>query len=163
MKNDITQEEIALIKSAQAGSEPAFNQLFKRYKSFVDNLLYTYVKDRDEARDITNIVFLKVYDKLSKFTNYSSFGGWLRILTKNVAIDYLRTVKDSYSLTENTSVSALEDYVGDTEATYINKMTYDSLVELFDKLPPSYREVCRMFYVDNMTIEQIHEALNMPK
>ena len=163
MKNDITQEEIALIKSAQAGSEPAFNQLFKRYKSFVDNLLYTYVKDRDEARDITNIVFLKVYDKLSKFTNYSSFGGWLRILTKNVAIDYLRTVKDSYSLTENTSVSALKDYVGDTEATYINKMTYDSLVELFDKLPPSYREVCRMFYVDNMTIEQIHEALNMPK
>lgn len=162
MKHDITQEEIELIKSAQAGSELAFSQLFKRYKPFVDSLLYTYIKDKDEARDITNIVFLRVHEKLSKFTSYSTFGGWLRILTKNVAIDYLRTVKDTYSLQENVSKSILDEGTLDTEQSYINKMTYDNLLELFDKLPPSYRDACRLFYIENMTVQQISEALNMP-
>ena len=58
----ITEEEIALIKSAKAGDESAFNTLFYKYKSFVDNVLFQYIKDMDEAKDLTNIVFLKVYD-----------------------------------------------------------------------------------------------------
>lgn len=163
MKHEITQEEIELIKSAQAGSELAFSRLFKFYKPFVDNLLYTYLRDKDEARDITNIVFLRVYEKLSKFTNYNTFGGWLRILTKNVAIDYLRTIKNNYSLQDNVSKSILDEDCGDTESDYINKMTYDTLIDMFDKLPPSYREACKLFYIENMTIAQISEALNMPK
>lgn len=163
MKERITPEEIDVIKRAKAGSDSAFSWIYNTYKPFVDSLLYKYIKDKDESRDITNVVFLKVHDKLSKFTDYSSFGGWLRILTKNVAIDYLRTVKDSKSLDEDTSVSAIKSYIGDTEATYIDKMTYDNIVALFDKLPPSYREVCKMFYVDNMSIDHIHQALDMPK
>uniref|UniRef100_A0AAU8B9L8 Polymerase/primase n=1 Tax=Dulem virus 42 TaxID=3145760 RepID=A0AAU8B9L8_9CAUD len=163
MKHSITPEEIELIKSAQAGSELAFSKLFKLYKPFVDNLLYSYLKDRDEARDITNIVFLRVHEKLSKFTNYSTFGGWLRILTKNVAIDYLRTVKNNCTLQDNVSRSILDEDCDDTEVSYTNKITYDSLIAMFDKLPPSYREACQLFYVENMTVAQISEALNMPK
>ena len=95
MKNPrITPEEVEIIKSAQAGNISAFNKLFHRYKGFVDTILYYYLKDMDEAKDITNIVFLKVYEKLSQFTDYDSFGGWLRILTNRTAIDYLRSVKN---------------------------------------------------------------------
>lgn len=158
----ITQEEIGLIKSVQAGSERAFAQLFKRYKPFVENLLTTYLNDRDEARDLTNIVFLKVHEKISKFTNYSTFGGWLRILTKNVAIDYLRTIKPVYSLQESITSKSIDVAGGDTEREYVDRMTYDKVIAMFSKLPPSYRDVCYMFYVDNMTVQQISEALNMP-
>ena len=52
MKNNITPEEIALIKSAKAGSELAFSKIFKRYKPFVEGVLLTYIKDEDEAKDI---------------------------------------------------------------------------------------------------------------
>lgn len=160
-KVDITPEEIDLIKKAQAGSKLAFSRLFKRYKPFVDSLLYTYIKDKDEARDITNVVFLKVHEKLSSFTNYHSFGGWLRILTKNVAIDYLRTTKDLSSLQETLS-SALDEGTLNMENSYINKMTYDTLVEMIDKLSPPYRDSCYLFYVENLTIEQIAASLNIP-
>ena len=71
----ITPEEIKTIKDAQAGSMKAFNRIFYRYKPFVENLLYKYINDMDEARDLTNVVFLKVYEKLSKFAAYDSFGG----------------------------------------------------------------------------------------
>ena len=86
----ITEKEIAVIKRAKAGDESAFTWLFNNYKTFVETQLNLYFNDMDEARDFTNEVFLKVYQNLSKFTQYSSFGGWLRILTKNMAIDYLR-------------------------------------------------------------------------
>lgn len=66
----ITAEEVALIKKAQGGDILAFNKLFKKYKSFIDNVLFNYIKDMDEAKDITNIVFLKVYNKLNTFTEY---------------------------------------------------------------------------------------------
>ena len=90
----ITEKEIGIIKRAQAGEELAFNQLFKKYKGFVTHLLYQYLKDYDEAKDVTNIVFLKVHDKLSKFVEYDSFGGWLRIITNRTAVDYLRSQKN---------------------------------------------------------------------
>lgn len=162
MKTKITQEEIGLIKSVQAGSEHAFAQLFKRYKPFVENLLTSYLNDRDEAKDLTNIVFLKVHEKISKFTNYNTFGGWLRILAKNVAIDYLRTIKQNYSLQESITSNSIDEVGGDTEKEYVDRMTYDKIVAMFSKLPPSYRDVCYLFYVDNMTVAQISEALNMP-
>ena len=60
----ITPEEIKTIKDAQAGSMKAFNRIFYRYKPFVENILFQYLKDMDEAKDLTNIVFLKVYDKI---------------------------------------------------------------------------------------------------
>ena len=160
-KVDITPEEISLIKEAQAGSKLAFSRLFKRYKPFVDQLLYTYIKDKDEARDITNIVFLKVHEKLSSFTNYQSFGGWLRVLAKNVAIDYLRTVKDLSPLQETLSY-ALDEGTLSMETSYINKMTYNTLVQMINKLSPPYRDSCYLFYVENLTIEQIATALNIP-
>ena len=163
MKNDITPEEIALIKRAKAGSELAFTKIFNRYKPFVEGVLMTYIKDEDEAKDIANIVFLKVFDKISTFTNYDTFGGWLRILTKNVAIDYLRTVKQTYSLQEGVTANEFEENSDDTEKSYIDRMTYENLIAMFDKLPPSYRDACRMFYVDNMPIAEISKALGVPK
>lgn len=160
----ITPEEIKTIKEAQAGSITAFNRIFYRYKPFVENLLFQYLKDMDESKDLANIVFLKVYDKLSKFTAYDSFGGWLRILTKNTAVDYLRTIsnKTSVSADDQEKKLQLPDEDGDDEISIVNKMTYDYLISLIDTLPPSYRESCRLFYVENMTVAQIAEALNIP-
>ena len=161
----ITPEEIQTIKDAQAGSMKAFNRIFYRYKGFVENLLFQYLKDMDEAKDLANIVFLKVYEKLSKFTAYDSFGGWLRILTKNTAVDYLRAISNKINVSTDDQNKQLQltDESGDSETNIVNKMTYDYLIGLIDTLPPSYRETCKLFYVENMTVAQIAEALQIPK
>ena len=157
----ITPAEIKTIKDAQAGSMKAFNRIFYRYKSFVENVLFQYIGDMDEARDITNDVFLKVYEKLSKFTRYDSFGGWLRILAKNTAIDYLRVHK-RFDVSTDDERLQLKDVSGDDEISTTNKLTYNYLISLFDKIPPSYRESCKLFYIDNLTVEQIAKALKLP-
>nr|DAG89990.1 MAG TPA: RNA polymerase sigma factor [Crassvirales sp.] len=162
MKNPkITQEEIRLIKDAQAGKMLAFNKLFNRYKGFVDHVLYSYLKDFDEAQDLTNIVFLKVYYKLSSFTDCSSFGGWLRIIANRTAIDYLRKIGDKNKLLgENDGCMSL-DQVESNENDTINRITYEQLLSEFDRFTPMHKNVCLLFYRDNLTVDQISKSLSM--
>ncbi len=160
----ITPEEIKLIKDAKAGSISAFNRIFYRYKPFVENLLFKYLKDMDESKDLANEVFLKVYEKLSQFTAYNSFGGWLRILTKNTAIDYLRTLNNRTDVSTDNEDKKLQlpNESEDNEMSITNKMTYDYLISLIDTIPPSYRESCKLFYIENMTVADIAKALQIP-
>lgn len=159
----ITEEEIALIKSAQSGNMSAFNKLFHKYEKFTTQLLYDFIKDYDEARDINNLVWLKVYNKLSKFTNYSSFGGWLRILTNRTAIDYLRELKPDKCVPQN-----LEDpnvwKIADVSQgdSIVDKITYDQMLDAFDQLPEDVRKVFRLFYVNNLTVSEISKATKIP-
>jgi len=160
----ITAEEIALIKSAQAGEIQAFNKLYEKYKNFTTNLLFKYIKDYDESREINNIVWLKVYDKLSKFKDYSSFGGWLRILTNHTAIDYLRTLNDltcvSDSLAQSVPDIENEDNYGKST---VDSITYNQLVETFKQFPESVRRVFELYYVEGLTVSEIHEITHIPE
>lgn len=159
----ITPEEVGIIKRAQAGDKSAFNALFYKYKGFVENILFQYIKDMDEARDITNIVFLKVHEKLSLFKAYDSFGGWLRIIANRTAIDYLREMKNKTDvLGEADGRLPSEESSSSTEDDLVNQMTYDTLISEFEKLSETTRKVCQLFYVNNMTVEQIKDALNIP-
>lgn len=158
----ITPEEVGMIKRAQAGDESAFTRIFNKYKTFVDRILFQYLKDMDEAKDVTNIVFLKVYEKLSTFTAYDSFGGWLRIIANNTAIDYLRATNKS-----SRTLDSGEDRLPSTEDVttgdeLVNHLTYKQILELFDELPEYKREICYMFYQDGMRVEDISNALNVP-
>jgi len=160
----ITPDEIKTIKDAQAGSMKAFNRIYFKYKKFVECLLTQYIQDRDEACELSNTVFLKVYDNLSKFTRYESFGGWLRILAKNVAIDYLRTIPNVTNVSTDDNEKLQRGIVsGDDGNNVINKMTYDYLISLFDKLPRSYRESCKLYYVDNLKVADIAKKLRIPE
>lgn len=159
----ITPEEVGIIKRAQAGDESAFNTLFYRYKGFVENLLFQYLKDMEEARDVANIVFLKVYDKLSMFTAYNSFGGWLRILTNRTAIDYLREMKNKTTvLGDSDSRLPSDETSSSAEDDLVNRMTYEQILAEFNKFPETTCKVLKLFYVNNMTVEQISEKLNVP-
>lgn len=164
MKNPrITEEEIGIIKRAKAGEIQAFNILFKRYKPFVDNVLFQYIKDMDEAKDITNIVFLKVYDKLSQFTEYESFGGWLRIIANRTAIDYLRKMKNKTDVIGDADVRLTSaNSISSDETDIVNQLTCEQILKEIKNLPEHVQKICELFYVNSMTVEQISKELRIP-
>lgn len=159
----ITKDEIALIKSAQAGDMSAFNKLYYKYEKFTTDLLYRYIKDYDESRDINNIVWLKVYNKLSKFVDYSSFGGWLRILTNRVAVDYLRELKPNVYVSENSN-----NYVFDKNQNVsygdstVDEISYNQILEEIKRLPKDVRKVFELHYVEHLTVKEISDILKIP-
>lgn len=158
----ITPEEIKVIKAAQEGNTLAFNRIYKKYKSFVSKILYSYIKDKDEANDIANIVFLKVYEKLEKFTAYDSFGGWLRIITNNTAIDYLRRTKRVPIVSDTLDSRLVSNVPADSNETdLVNRLTYEQLLEEFNALSEHAQKVCKLFYLDNMTSKDIGKTLKM--
>ena len=160
----ITEEEIALIKSAQAGEISAFNKLYHKYSGFTTNLLYNYLKDYDEARDINNIVWDKVYRKLSKFTDYSSFGGWLRVLTNRTAIDYLRELKPQKYVPQNLedpSVRQVQEV--DYGESSVDKVSYNQILELFKQFPEDVRRIFNLYYVEHLTVSEISEVTKIPE
>lgn len=160
-KPRITQKEIGIVKKAQAGDMSAFNKLFRMYKGFVEKVLYQYLKDWDEAKDLTNIVFLKVYNKLSTFKAYDSFGGWLRVITNHTAIDYLRRhrYKPLGELEEKISEEETDD---SNETDLVNRFTYEKIMSMFKTLPNKTRRVFELYYGENLTIGEISKALNVP-
>lgn len=165
MDNDIriTQEEIDLIKRAKSGDKIAFSTLFYKYKTFVEKLLVSYIKDEDEAKDIANVVFVKMHNKLSKFVNYESFGGWLRILTKNTAIDYLRSIKNKQVYVDPVDFNFKDsDNYKNIENNLINKLTFDKILGLIPKLNDNKRKICTMYYVEGYTIVDISKRLGKP-
>ena len=159
----ITLEEVGIVKRAQAGDESAFNVLFKKYKRFVERIIYHYIHDMDEAKDLTNIVFLKVHQKLSTFTDYDSFGGWLRIIANRVALDYLRSTRRKKILLGKEDIEpTYADPNPTTEDDLVNHFVYESLLDEFKKLPSDRKKVMYMFYVDHMTVSQISKTLSIP-
>ena len=159
----INEEEIALIKSAQAGEMSAFNKLYYKYSGFTTNLLYNYLKDYDEARDINNIVWDKVYRKLSKFTDYSSFGGWLRVLTNRTAIDYLRELKPQKYVPQNLedpNVRQVQEV--DYGESSVDKVSYNQILELFKQFPEDVRRIFNLYYVEHLTVSEISEVTKIP-
>jgi RNA polymerase sigma-70 factor (ECF subfamily) len=156
----ITPEEIALIKSAQAGNMLAFNKLYYKYSGFTTNLLYHYLKDMDESRDINNLVWDKVYRKLSKFDDYSSFGGWLRILTNRTAIDYLRKLKPSICVPEPLDVR--QDYSIDNEETSADSSSYNQVLEVIKRFPEDIRRIFELYYVEHLTVAEISDVTKIP-
>lgn len=159
----ITDEEIALIKSAQAGEMSAFNKLYHKYSGFTTNLLYRFLKDYDEARDINNIVWDKVYRKLSKFTNYSSFGGWLRVLTNRTAVDYLRKLKPDKNVPESSMSFAFDPQDVSYDQSTVDETDYNRIVAMFKQFPEDVRRVFELHYVEHLTVKEISDILKMPE
>lgn len=83
-------ELLALISRAAKGDEDAFSTLMERYEKLVFNLAYQYTQNREDAADVSQEVFLKLWRTLPSFRGESSFTTWLFRITQNSALDLLR-------------------------------------------------------------------------
>jgi RNA polymerase sigma-70 factor (ECF subfamily) len=83
-------EERVLVEQAQAGSRPAFEELVRRYDRDVLRLAMNLLKRSEDARDVYQEAFLKVYRNLHRFRFECSFYTWLYRIVTNVCLDHLR-------------------------------------------------------------------------
>ena len=89
-----------LIKSALNGDMSAFEELIIQYEKKVYNVALRVLKNPDDAMDISQEVFIKIYKNLDKFDGKASFSTWLYRITTNTCIDELRKRKgkETYSI-----------------------------------------------------------------
>ncbi|MGZ3836649.1 MAG: RNA polymerase sigma factor, partial [Mucilaginibacter sp.] len=115
-----------------------------------------YANNRDEAAEVMNQGFYKVFTRIETFDRTRPFKAWLGRIMMNVSIDYYRAnLKMAY-----TDDLDKAEHLSDGDLTD-QKLNYDDLLRLVQKLPPAYRTVFNLFAVEGYTHEEIGELLHI--
>lgn len=159
------ESEKLLVEQARNGSELAFNKLYYKYKDKVWKNAYKIVRNSDAADDIVSIVFTKVYTRISTFTEHISFNMWVKTITINSAIDYIRRTKKeqlNHYIDDEDSKIQLSSSINSPEDNYIAQQDVDIVQKCITKLKKKYRDLLTA-RIDGKSYQEIAEQFAMPE
>ena len=136
-----------------------FEILYERYYAKVLDKCYSFVKNRALAKELTDDIFSKTFEKMSGFKQMSSFSSWLYALTYNYCIDYLR-VKKKLNYPEWNRDNEIPEILDET-AEDVEEYSYDNLMEVMEEIHPEEKALLLMKYQDNLSLKQIAESLRI--
>jgi RNA polymerase sigma-70 factor (ECF subfamily) len=148
------------VDASRMGNSRAQHKLFKHFYSKAMGICMRYAGSTDEAADMLNEGFLKVFSNLDKYENTGSFEAWLKKVMCNAALDYRRKYDHGVSFVDI-------DEVPDGQMTdhhlneAISKISSHELVSLIQLLPPTTRTVFNMFVFEGYSHNEISQQLNI--
>ncbi len=145
--------ENQMIDELIKGQEQAFVQLMQQYGNKLLGTCYLILKDREEAEDVVQETFVRVFKNINSFKRNSNLYTWIYRIAINLSRDKLR--KRSYDLSLN------EEIIGDenVESLVEHKLEMAELKSRLSSLSPIYREVLVLFYFQEFSIAEISSLL----
>lgn len=162
----MTASDLELIEDFKKGDEGVFEELVRRYQKKVYNSTYRMMGNHEDAWDLAQESFLRVYRNLSRFQGKASFSTWLFTITTNTCRDELRKRQrrvKTQSLSEpiQTKDGELERELVDVsmipEEISLNRELQDEIQEVIDKLPTEQKEVIILREFDGFNYGEIAE------
>ncbi|MSQ09950.1 MAG: sigma-70 family RNA polymerase sigma factor [Dehalococcoidia bacterium] len=152
------QLEAALIEAARSDSQ-AFAELVVRYQDRLYNYLYRMTGSREDAQDLTQEAFVRVYQALPRFHLEAPFRPWLYKIATNLAINQLKGRKPAIVLEDYVPSRALDDSPERQVETHeVQRIIAAAIAEL----PDTYRPVVLMRHVEELSYDEIGKALDLP-
>ncbi len=146
-----------LIRQCQKKSSKAFDELYKLYSSLIYGICLRYTKNSDEAKDLMQDCFIKILNKIGDYKFKGSFEGWIRRLTVNSAINFLKMNKELFV----EDVGSYENFNGNYDPDIISNMSAQEIVKLIEQLPLGYRTIFNLHAVEGYKHVEIAEMLNI--
>lgn len=122
-----------------------------------------YARDRDEAQDLLQDGFIKVFTKIAKYNKEGSFEGWMRRIIVNNAIDAFRKNKNTYLVTNSELVLERQQEEPDEEPDdeSYHGIKADDVMAALQKLSPAYKTVFNLYVIENYSHKEIAEILSI--
>lgn len=122
-----------------------------------------YTRNDDQAKDILQDGFIKVFNNIGKFNFDGSFEGWVRRIIVNTAIDFTRKAKNDYLLmNENQSVEDFENDLLDVEEEEFNiPLNVGDVIKGMDQLSNAYKAVFNLYVFENYSHQEIADTLGI--
>ncbi len=167
-KSEPLNPDAELIEMCQHGDEEAFQELIERYRTRIASIAYQVLGSYEDARDVTQEVFIKLYRGIRSFDPQKKFFTWLYRLTVNASIDFLRSRRRrSYE----SSLEERPDQYQNIPNPEYDSITYDlerrELRQLFlrlaEKLNPRLRAAFILCDLQGFTADEVAEILDCPK
>ncbi len=157
-------DEISLIKQVLNGNTAAFASIIDRYKDSVFSLAFRLSGNREDAEEITQDVFFKIYNSLGSFKQSAKLSTWIYRIAYNTAISKLRSVgkyKNEVAV-EDYSVAETFDLIGVLEPLKREEQKY-FLAKALQQLKSEERLLVELFYLEEMKIDEIVEITGETK
>lgn len=145
-----------LIRRCRKQDRQAQEELYRHFYAYALNICLHYAQDTEEAKDILNEGFFRVFDRLHQYDLNRSFKGWLRRLLINVAIDYHRRYHGRQALLEIMPTN--EPRVA---ADSFSQLAMDDLLAMVQRLSPMYRLVFNLYIMEGLTHPEIATRLGI--
>ena len=161
-------DEAILVKRVQARDEMAFREIVERYQAKVYSIIFGILRNRNDAEDIAQQVFAKVYFSINNFDSRSSLLTWIYKITVNECYDYLRkkrvrklvyesdfSEEDSRKMENSESVSDHQPAVDQSLARR------DLAIKLLEKLSEEDRQLILLKEVEGHSVEELAERTGL--
>lgn len=152
----MTEEQ--LVKKCLEKDSLAQKELFDYYAKKMMGVCLRYSKDVDEAQDVLQMGFIKVFEKLHMYNAQGSLEGWIRKIIVNTALDIIRRNK---KFMNNVKIDKIDYQLDNTEESVIDKLSAQDLLKIIQEMPQGFRTVFNMFAIEGYTHQEIATELNI--
>lgn len=151
----INKEELQeIFKGIYNGEELKFNELYTKYYNLIYSVAFSILKNKENAEDITQTIFTKIYGLPKKQLPAKYEASWLYTITKNEALNYIRKHRNN--------VNIVEAYLIDNDNQIDNIISKDAYNRIMSKLNEKEREIVSLKIVSNLSFREISKLLNTP-
>jgi len=153
-------ERALLVERFQSGEFDAFDEIVDKCRERVYNLAYRFTHNAEDAYDISQEVFIKVFKSLGRLKDASAFDAWLKRVTMNACLDYLRRKPNEQNL--ECSILVQERISGNerTDGPVEDGELRGMISRAVDQLPRRQKKVFMLRHYEGLTLKEIAEALN---
>ena len=159
----------ALVERVQKGEKQAFDVLVLKYQNKIIQLVYRYVHDPEEARDVAQEAFIKAYKALGRFRGDSAFYTWLYRIAINTAKNYLvassrrppKSDIDAQDAEQYDGATGLKEYAT-PERLLLRDEIQDSIAKAIDELPDELRTAITLRELEGLSYEEIAQTMDCP-
>ena len=152
-KGEIEQK---IISGCVKGDIKYQEMLYRKFYAYGMSITLRYTKNRDEAAEVLNDSFLKVFENIKKYQPDRLFKNWFRQITVNTSIDHYRRTKRMI-ITED--IEDHQNYSFDPEK--INEMEAEEILLMLNSIPEHYRIIFNLYEIEGYDHNEIGEMLNI--
>ncbi len=150
-----------LVIRCLGGEQAAFEVLVERYQRQIFSLAYRLHGDYDEAKDLAQEAFIRIYQELPNFDTERRFFPWMYRVAQNACINSLRKLPKE-SLTDDGQPEYDKRQLGEDPAqSYVNREYAQELALLLQEMPENYRQPILLKYIEGLSYQEISEKLDL--
>ena len=148
--------ESDLIKGCIKGDAQMQRLLYDRFSAKMYGVCLRYAENTEDANDVMQEGFIKVYKSLPKFRAEGSFEGWIRRIFINTSIEHYRKKVKLYNVTE-----VQENTIEDSELDALDSLATKDILNIVNELSPGYKQVFNMHVVEGYSHKEIADLLGI--
>lgn len=153
----MTVTEAEIIEGCKAGKRELQKALYTRFSGKMFAVCLRYSKNREEAEDLLQDGFIKVFHSIEKFMGSGSFEGWIRRIMVNTALELIRKKKLDFSSFDIEHVESYTDHITDMTGA----MAENELLAMIQELPAGYKTIFNLYAIEGYQHNEIAEMLGI--